>query len=178
MTSAAQTSRILRQITQRSHNTTFDVGGPRIEFLTPAGSGDEPCIIKGIIAPGEVVPLHSHPEPAAFYVISGVGGLLALTDDGLGWNELHRGDYAQIADSTPHAWRNTGDVPFTALIVTTARLGQALREMGAPSGASAAPVPPDMARLAAVAARHRHWLASPAENAAVGITLPDPAAAL
>ena len=40
---------------------TLDVLGPTVQFLVaPQGSDEAPCVIKGTIAPGGSVPIHSH----------------------------------------------------------------------------------------------------------------------
>ena len=57
---------------------------------------------------------------------------------------------------------------------TTSRLGRFFQEIGRPVTGDALPQPPsqtDVQRFAEVAGRYHHWLASPEENAAVGINL-------
>jgi hypothetical protein len=50
----------------------FDVLGPTIQFLmAPAEAGDIYCIMRGVIAPGVFVPLHSHADFETFVVVSG-----------------------------------------------------------------------------------------------------------
>ncbi len=48
----------------------FDVLGPTIQFLSADEGKNDPCVMRGIIAPGVAVPLHSHPEPETFIAIS------------------------------------------------------------------------------------------------------------
>jgi len=60
------------------------------------------------------------------------------------------------------------------LITTTPRLGRFFQEVGKPVTPGATPPPPspeDIARFLQVAAKYNYWNGSPAENAAIGITL-------
>ncbi|MER8671192.1 hypothetical protein NKH45_29175 [Mesorhizobium sp. M1156] len=54
----------------RTSVETFDVLGPVVQFLTPPRDG-EPCIMRGTVPPGVVVPLHSHADPETFIQIPG-----------------------------------------------------------------------------------------------------------
>jgi hypothetical protein len=59
------------------------------------------------------------------------------------------------------------------LIVTTMRLGRFLRDIGRPA-ATVEPGPPkpeDLQRLLETVQAYGYWLGSPADNAAVGISL-------
>jgi hypothetical protein len=60
-----------------------------------------------------------------------------------------------------------------ALITCTEKLGRALREMAQPTseGDRQAPTQEDIQRLAEISARYGYWLASPEQNAEVGIPL-------
>jgi quercetin dioxygenase-like cupin family protein len=52
--------------------TIIEVLGPTIEFLTPLEDEDgAPCVMRGTVPPGAVVPLHSHADPETFVVLSG-----------------------------------------------------------------------------------------------------------
>jgi quercetin dioxygenase-like cupin family protein len=65
---------------------TLDVFGPTVEFLTsPKETQDSFCVLKGIIPPGGVVPLHSHPDVEDFVVISGEIQALRQDTDGHEW---------------------------------------------------------------------------------------------
>jgi quercetin dioxygenase-like cupin family protein len=163
------------EILQRNGTThePLDHFGPRVEFLTsPEEAQDDFCVMKGVMPPGIAVPLHSHPDTETFFVIS--GEVLALRQGAEGYDAIvaRTGDYVYVPAGTRHGWRDVSSEPMVALMVTTARLGRFFQETGRPvTGAPQPPTPEDLARFAAVAARYGHWLATPEENAAVGIRL-------
>jgi len=139
-----------------------EVLGPTITFLTPPDdSGDAPCVMRGTMPPGVVVPLHSHADPETFLMESGSVQALA---GGREWVTLRPRDVFHIPGDAPHAFRNDGDAPAAMTIVSTARIARFFRAVGRPSG-------DPLATFLATAARYGYWNASPEENAAIGIDL-------
>lgn len=130
----------------------FDVFGPIVEFL---GSPEEPgavfCLMRGTVPPGVPGPLHSHPDAGSFFTLSGTVQVLSQNEDRFDWFDVKSGDFVQISGGTKHAFRNTSSEPVV------------------PTGATSATE--DLQRFARVAAEYEHWLGSPEENAAVGISL-------
>lgn len=114
--------------------------------------------------PGVVVPMHSHSDRETFYVLS--GKLDALRVDR--WEQLGPGDVFDVCDGIKHAWRNASKEDATILCVTTTRLTQFLREAVIPPHGASAPEQRAQHFLKLVEA-HGYWLASPEENAAVGL---------
>jgi quercetin dioxygenase-like cupin family protein len=167
------TTQILHSIVEETHDMVLVLpDGATMEFLTSPDDDRDFCVIKGTIPSGGFVPLHSHPDIETFLVLSGTLEALTETDIGLGWKEVHAGDYLHVESDARHAWRNPGEEPGIALVITTRRLGRLFLEMGRPiNGAPEPPTADDVARLAALADEYGHWLASPEENAAVGIEL-------
>jgi quercetin dioxygenase-like cupin family protein len=154
----------------------FDVFWATIEFLTlPPEQTDEYCVIKGTIQPGATVPLHSHPDPESFFVLSGTVQTLFEHGDRLEWVDVKAGDFIHVAGGAKHAHRNVSDEAVVELITTTPMLGRFFQEIGRPrtaGGPPALPTTDDLQHLERLAAKYHHWLASPAENAAVGIEAP------
>lgn len=154
----------------------FDVLGPTVQFLATADGHDgAPCIMRGTIPPGVVIPLHSHPDPETFLARSGELEGLAPVDGALAWAPIRLGDIFHVPAGTRHAFRNRAPEPAVAIIVTTARLGRFLREVGTSiEPGLPGPWPPTedaVRRLLATAERYGHWNAKPEENAAVGLQL-------
>jgi quercetin dioxygenase-like cupin family protein len=167
-------NRILHNIADGSGRTVLDVAGVTVEFLT--GPPDAPadfCVMRGMIPPGAVVPIHSHDSTETFLVISGTQQALVPGENGLEWKDVRAGDYVQIASGQAHALRNVSTEPVIELIVASPRLGEWFEEAGRPvTGDPGPPTPDDLARLFEVSAKYGYRLGSPEENAAAGIRLP------
>ena len=161
------------KILRANDRTILDLSdGARIEPLTSSEEGSY-CVLKGTIPPGVAVPLHSHGDAESFYVLSGEAQVLIEAERGLEWQTLGPGDFVHITGGAKHAWRNVSRRPMEALITCTEKLGRALREMARPTseGDRPAPTQEDIQRLAEISARYGYWLASPEQNAEVGIPL-------
>lgn len=167
-------SKIFQHIAAGSGMTILDVAGLTVEFLT--GPHDAPrdfCVMRGMIPPGAVVPIHSHDSTETFLVISGTKQALVPGDHGLEWKDVRTGDYVQIAGGQAHALRNISPEPVIELIITNPRLGDWFQEAGRPiTGEPGPPTPDDLARLIAVSEKYGYRLGTPEENAAAGIQLP------
>ena len=150
-------------------NRTLDVLGPRIAFLTAlSDADDEYCLIASSFPAGVVVPVHSHVDRETFWVLE--GEIQGLWDER--WITLTAGGVLDIPGHIKHAWRNPSDAAVSLLIVTTNRLGRFLRDVGRPVATVGAdvPTPAEIQRLFDTA--RAYWTGSPADKAAVGISLP------
>jgi quercetin dioxygenase-like cupin family protein len=158
----------------------FDVFGPTIQFLVPPSASDAPyCAMRGVIPAGVHIPLHSHPEPESFYVESGSAQVLVRNADGFHWIDVAAGDFVHIPGGVAHAHRNDSDAPVVELIITAPSLGLFFEEIARPLTPGTRVPPPseqDLRHFEETAARYRHWLATPEENAAAGIGVGPPAA--
>ncbi len=143
---------------------TIEVLGPTIQFLTPPGATDEaPCVMRGTIPAGGVVPLHAHADPETFLPESGTVEGLVYAPGGIRWVPVGPGEVFHIPGGARHAWRNPSDEPAAMIMVSTARMGRFFREVAAPA---------TFEHFLETAARYGYWNASPEENAAVGVHLP------
>jgi len=119
------------------------------------------------------VPLHSHVDAESFFVLAGAVQVLSQQGGNLEWLDVKQGGFVQVPSGAKHAFRNTSREPVVQLITNTQRLGKFFQEVGRPV-APGVPVPPPTAdvlqRFARLAARYHHWLGSPTENAAIGIS--------
>lgn len=146
----------------------LDVFGAIVEFMTPADDGQF-CVMRVVMPPGVTVPLHSHKDFGDFYVLAGRYQVLVGNDGGMDWRDTHAGDYIRVPGDVMHALRNVSEETAVNLVITTARMGSFFREVGRPLD-SAPPTAQDLARFAEIAGRYGYRLATPEENAAVGIT--------
>jgi quercetin dioxygenase-like cupin family protein len=146
-----------------------------VEFLNSPDEKDAAyCIMISTIPPGVSVPLHSHPGVESFFTLSGTVQVLFERGDRFEWLDVKAGDFAQIPSGAKHAFRNRSTEPVAQLVTTTPRLGRFFREIGRPVTPGEPPRPPssdELQHFAGVAAAYQHWLDSPEENAAIGISL-------
>jgi quercetin dioxygenase-like cupin family protein len=95
-----------------------------VTYLTPPDAEDgEPCVTRGTIPPGVVVPLHSHADPETFLVVSGELEGLAVAAHGFTWVPVRPGDTFHVPGGARHAWRNTAREPAVTTTVTTTMMG-------------------------------------------------------
>jgi mannose-6-phosphate isomerase-like protein (cupin superfamily) len=134
----------------------IEILGPMIQYVTePEGDDGGPCVLRGTIPAHGAVPLHRHGDPETFYVLCGDYEAY----DGSEWVRLGAGDIFHVPGNETHGFRNPSDEPVVTLITTTVRIGRFFQEIaGAP-----------LEEFIAVAERYGHWLATPEENAAVGL---------
>jgi quercetin dioxygenase-like cupin family protein len=150
--------------------TEIDLFGPRIEFLTPPDSAPL-CVMNGVIPAGAVVPLHSHADVEA-YTTAGQLQMFFQTENN--WIAVRPGQFVYIPGNEKHAWRNVSAEDATALIITTAKLGNFLQEIGVTISGESQPLAPSPERLqhfVETGIRYGYWLGNPEENAAIGIKI-------
>jgi hypothetical protein len=155
----------------------FDVLGPTVQFLTPVSRGqDLPCILRGVIPPDVIVPLHRHADPETFVQIAGELEGLCETGGEFAWIRIRPGDVFHVPGGAKHAFRNRFSEPAISVISTTCRLAGFLKAIGVPTAAGATPPSPERIQdFLMKAERFGYWNATPEENAAVGLNLPPPA---
>jgi quercetin dioxygenase-like cupin family protein len=162
---------VLRGIAEGTPYATLDVFGPTVEFVT---GPDDPAagfwVMRGVLPPGVVVPLHSHDDAEDFFILAGTQQVLTMSDHGLQWRDVNAGDYVHIPAGVPHAHRNVSDDPAVELVVTTARLGRFFQEV-ARFDTRQPPTPAELAEFVAAATSYGYDLGTPEQNAAVGIAL-------
>jgi quercetin dioxygenase-like cupin family protein len=148
----------------------FELFGPTFQFVTPLSDDDDGyCVLKGNVAPGVVVPIHSHADRETFYVLA--GELQALKEDY--WQTFEAGDVFDVPGGTKHAFRNISAKGASVLIVTTMALARFFRQVGRPL-ANVPPGPPSieaLRRFVQASLAQGHWLGGATDNAAIGIAL-------
>lgn len=149
--------------------------GTIVEFLaSPDEAGAEICLIRGTLPPGVAVPLHSHPDMEVFYVIEGSVEAFQFRDDRPRWTTVGAGDVVTVPGNAKHAWRNSSSLPATMVIVTTSKMYKFFHEVTKPYDPNQRPAPPTLEaieKLFSIAARYGYWMASPEENAAIGLRI-------
>ncbi|MEB3982169.1 cupin domain-containing protein [Mycobacterium sp. 663a-19] len=102
------------------------------------------------------------------YILAGSCHVLVEDNDDIEWRDAHAGDYIRVPSDAMHALRNVSEEPAVALVITTPHRGAFFREVGRPVG-SPPPTAVEVARFAEIAERYGYRVATPEENAAVGI---------
>jgi len=155
--------------------SVFEVLGASIEFLVGPQPGDEaPCILKGTIPSGVVVPMHSHSVIEIFYVLSGNIEVLVEAGEKMQWVEVSAGDLIEIPGNAKHAFRNRSQNPVLNLLFTTSKHGRYFQEIGRRLASGECIRPPtldEIQHFLETARRYGYWFATPEENASVGITV-------
>jgi quercetin dioxygenase-like cupin family protein len=173
MQSDQNRAKVLRGVVAGTPYAAMDVFGPTVEFISgPDDPGADFCVMRGVLPPGVVVPLHSHDDDEDFLILAGTQQVLVEDAHGLQWRDMHAGDYVHIPGGIVHAHRNVSDEPAVDLVITSTRLGQFFRELARPDVGLREPLTPeDLGRLIALSAKYGYILGTPEQNAAVGIEL-------
>lgn len=75
---------MLREIAEGTPYATLDVVGPTLELVSgPDDPAANFCVMRGVVAPGVVVPLHSHDDAEDFFILAGTQQVLTKSDQGL-----------------------------------------------------------------------------------------------
>ena len=161
----------MQAITGGADQQTFIVLGVLLQFLsTPQQIDDDICVMRGTIPPGVVIPLHSHADPEIFYVLN--GSLEVFRSEG--WQKVTAGEVVSIPGNVRHAIRNTSSNAISLVNVSKQEHYGFFRELARPfdpNSPAAPPTPEEMQRLFIAAKKYEYWLASPEENASIGISL-------
>jgi len=164
----AHPSRTAHRLLSTPNGTLFEI------LASPEEVGDGFCLIRGTVPPAVAVPLHSHSDLELFYVLEGSIEFFQSKEDAGGWTTVGVGAVVMAPSNVKHALRNTSSIPATMVVVTTSKLYKFFREITRPFDPNQRPAPPtpeEMKKLFAAAARYGYWMASPEENAAIGISL-------
>jgi cupin domain len=119
-------------------------------------------------------PIHSHPDVECFFMLSGQQEILQEMDEKFSWILCKPADFIQVPSVAKHAFRNPLTEPAVSIVSTTGKLGRFFQEVGRmayPGTPVAPPEPEELQHFMEVSKRYSYWVATPEENAAVGISL-------
>jgi len=125
----------------------YFLGLPTILHATGQRTNGALGLVEQLMPPGFASPYHTHQrEDEAFYVLEGE---MAFVCDGT-WTIAGPGTYVFGPRYLPHGFKVLGDAPARMLLLCTpGDFAQFVVEMSEPT-----PAPPDLARLAALAAKY------------------------
>lgn len=162
------------QIIHSNTERVFNVFGSLHQYLVaPHEIGEAFAFMRVTVAPKIAIPLHSHGDPEVFYILEGAMEVLQYEDDSGRWVTAGPGDTVCVPGDVKHALRNRSSSAVTLLLVSTPRIYDFFRELGKPyrpGEPAGPPTPEDLQRLQALAAKYNYWIASPEENAEIGLT--------
>jgi quercetin dioxygenase-like cupin family protein len=148
----------------------IDMMGARFEMVGRMGADQNDTVLfRTRMAPGKLVPLHSHIDPECFYVLEGQIEAFVV-DDTPKWRVVGAGQSLLLADGVNHAVRNATEKTADVVLATNNRFAGFLAEAGrsaTPGSTFAPPSPEDIQRVIRVSQHYGYWNASPAESAAV-----------
>lgn len=151
---------------------TFVVLGNLLQFLNEPGIGQDDVCVMTVGLPSEaVIPLHSHADPELFFLLQGT---LDVYQEATDWSTATAGQLVAIPGHVKHALRNADDGTVRAILISKTGIHDFFRELAQPFDSDFTPnqgSPKELEALFAAAARHGYWIASPGENAAIGIFL-------
>jgi quercetin dioxygenase-like cupin family protein len=157
-------------MTQVEIGDIIDMVGSRFQAVARMGGGENDTVLfRTRMAPGRLVPLHSHADPECFYLLEGSLDVFVV-DDAPGWRVVNTGESLLLAGGVKHAVRNAASVGADIVLATNNRFARFLLEAGRRVAVDAPFVPPtpeDIGRLLRVSASYGYWNATPAESAAV-----------
>jgi hypothetical protein len=152
---------------------TLDLLGPTVQFLTPREDAeDAPCVMRGTIPAGGVVPLHSHADPETLLAVSGEVDASAARTTARAGSVSRRamsstsragGDTRGVTDRPSRRCRSSSAPPESA--ASSERSAGRSARARRPSGAA---IERFLERFLETAERCGYWNATPDENAAVG----------
>jgi quercetin dioxygenase-like cupin family protein len=163
------------QMLHESEHPLLEVFGPTIQFLTSPEEGKGKfCILIGVIPKDGFIPIHSHEDMECFFMLSGQQEVVVEEQGKFRWIVCNAGEFIQVDSGVKHGVLNRSTKPATSLIVTSAKLGRFFKEIGrpiAPGSEAEMPTADELQHLMEAAKRYGYWMATSAENAAVGIPL-------
>jgi len=120
------------------------------------------------LAPGQGIPLHTHPYPEFFYVLGGFLDFERIGSDGLKeWVRCREGESVHVPINAPHGCSNRSDRPARFLATSTYYHEAIFNEVGVsvrPEDQVTPPTAEAVRRFEAVAAEHQGYFVEAADS--------------
>ena len=98
----------------------FDVAGGHLTWKVKGeDSGYAFSVCEQTLAPGEGVPLHSHPFPEVFYILGGQTDFFRIVDGKEDWIRCESGSTMILPPNSLHAFYNRSPEPCRMLGIST-----------------------------------------------------------
>ncbi len=148
----------------------IEMVGARFEMVARMGDAENDTVLfRTTMAPGKLVPLHSHIDPECFYVLDGQLDVF-IADETRKWHVVMAGKSLLVADGVKHAVRNAGAKAADVILATNNRFARFVGEAGHIVALATPSTPPsteDIQRMLSASTAFGYWNATPDESAAV-----------
>jgi quercetin dioxygenase-like cupin family protein len=150
------------KIVAAAEGEAFDLLGSRL--LTKADSGDADgafCLVSADVPSGAITPVHRHPYPEIFYVLSGRAEFGYIENGIEKWTAVKEGETVVVPSSAPHGFRNMTSAGLRMLVVVTRRHQEFFEIAGRAANRKHAPrpaTPEELDRVVRVAAQYDMFL--------------------
>lgn len=154
----------------------FNVGGAMVRFLASEMAFPEKSldVLIGVLRPGVFVPLHSHAGPEWFFLLEGEMQAYTGDENGGSWETVRVGELVVLPTGVRHAWRNSTNDPVRVLSFAGTDIFAVMRKVAVPADhiqVALSPTQDFLQELQETAAKTGNWIATPDENAAIGLKL-------
>src|ERR1700761_6553673 len=108
----------------------IDMMGARFELVARIGAHKSDIVLfRTPMAPGKLVPLHSHADPERFYLLEGEIEVFVV-DDAAKWRTINAGRSILLANGVKHAVRNQTEKTADIVLATNNRFASFLAQAG------------------------------------------------
>src|SRR5215831_18037119 len=139
----------------------FDVAGAHLTWKAKGeDTGYAFSVCEQTLAPGEGVPLHSHPSAEAFYVLSGATDFFRLVRGKEDWIRCETGDLTILPPNSLHAFYNKTSEPCRLLGISTPShqaFFDAVASADKKESFASVPFPEAMSLIAQIGAQHNFY---------------------
>lgn len=162
------------QYISTSQAPTLNAGGALFQFLASEVILGENTldVVIAVLPPCVFVPLHSHRGAELFFTMDGELEAYAGDENGGEWRTVGAGELVVIPGAVRHAWNNRSNTPARVLSFAGNSIFEIIKKLAVPVDQVQAVAPPMAAflqELQEIESKSGTWLATPEENAAVGL---------
>jgi quercetin dioxygenase-like cupin family protein len=106
---------------RRGEGERFDIAGVHLTWKAKAqDSAYSFSVLEATLAPGEGIPVHSHPSAESFYVLSGAADFFRVTGGKEDWIRCEAGELMILPPNSLHGLYNHGSSDCRLLGISTA----------------------------------------------------------
>jgi quercetin dioxygenase-like cupin family protein len=148
---------------RRGEGEQFDIAGVHLTWKVKANdSGYSFSVMEATLAPGEGVPVHSHPSAESFYVLSGAADFFRVTGGKEDWVRCEAGELMILPPNSLHGLCNRGSSDCRLLGISTAvhqTFFDAVADADRTSSFASMPPAEAMGRIAQIASENHMYFA-------------------